>query len=455
MEINTKIFSEIFKAYDIRGIYPEEINKDVAYLIGRAFVKFLKKRKPKIVIGRDNRLSSSVLFNYLSKGINDQGGRVINIGLSTTPMLYFTAAFLKCDGGIEISASHNPEKYNGFKIVREKAIPISGESGLKEIKKIILKDNFKQEKKQTKSRVLNKKILKEYLAFNLKGLNFKKPKPLKIVVDTANAVPGILVAELFKKIKIRADYLFLDLDGTFPNHPPDPLKKNNLKFLIQAIKRKKADLGVAFDGDGDRIIFVDEKGKTISGDLITALVSEAILKEKPKEKILYDIRSSNIVREKITESKGEPVFSRIGHSLIKEKMRKENIFFGGELSGHYYHKNHYFSEAPIFVLLKVLEIILKNKKPFSEIIRPFQKYFHSGEINFIVKDKKITLKILEEKFKKGKALKVDGLRIDFKDWWFLVRASNTEPVIRLVAEAKTKKIMLEKIKQIRAIIAKK
>jgi phosphomannomutase len=452
MKINTRINSQIFKAYDIRGLYPQEINQETAYLIGRAFVKFLKKQRPVIVIGQDNRLSSSILFRYLAKGIIDQGGKVINIGLATTPMLYFATAFLKCDGGIEITASHNPAQYNGFKIVREKAIPVSGQTGLKEIEKIILINNFNKLKTVKKTKIVNRKIIKEYLEFNLKNFDLKKAESLKIIIDTANAVPGILVSCFLKKTNLKAVCLFLNLNGLFPNHQPDPLKKENLKSLIKKIKEKKADLGIAFDGDGDRIIFVDEKGNQISGDLITALISQSILKEKPGQKILYDIRSSNAVKEKIKQLNGQPIISRIGHSLIKEKMRKQNIVFAGELSGHYYHKDHYFSEVPIFVLIKILEIISEEKKCFSQIIKSFQKYSHSGEINFKIENKEEQIKKLKKKFKTGQFLEIDGLRVDFKDWWFLVRPSNTEPVIRLVVEAKTKKLMLDKIKQIKLII---
>lgn len=444
-----KINPGIFKAYDIRGIYPQEINEDTAYLIGRAFVKFLRKKNPRIVIGQDNRLSSSALFKSLTKGIIDQGADVINIGLSTTPMLYFVVAQFKYDGGIEISASHNPAQYNGFKLVREKAIPISGESGIKEIKEMVLKGEFKEAEK---GRIIKKEVLKNYINFNLKGINLNKLKPLKIVIDTANGVVGILVPQIFKKVNGRVFHLYSKLDGHFPNHSPDPLKKENLEVLSNTIKRKKADLGAAFDGDGDRIIFLDEKGKIIPGDLITALLAKLILKENPGEKILYDVRSSNIVKEVIRENKGISLISRIGHSFIKEKMRNENIIFAGEFSGHYYYKSHYFFECPIFILLKILEVISQAQKPFSQIIKPFQKYFHSGEINFKVKEKEKILKKLEKKFKSGQILKIDGLRVNFKDWWFLVRPSNTEPVIRLVVEAKMRKLMKEKVRQIKSII---
>ena len=458
MKINSfgklKINSTIFRAYDIRGIYPQEVNEDVAYFIGRAFVKFLKKKNPTVVIGRDNRLSSLPLFKKLSQGICDQGGNVIDIGLATTPLLYFSVAHFNFDAGINITGSHLSAERNGFKLVREKAIPISRDSGLKEIQKIVVEKSFILTKKNTdkKGKIFKKRFLAEYLKFNLKRFNLKKLKSFKVAVDTANAVSGILMPQIFKKINCRFYHIFPKLDGNFPNHDPDPLIKNNLKKLQKEVKNKRADLGIALDGDGDRVIFIDERGGVIGGDLITALISQSILKENPGEKILFDIRSSSIVPETITKAKGFPVRYKIGHSFFKEKMRKENILFAGELSGHYYHQDHYFCECPIFVLLKIMEIITESKKPFSELIKSFKKYFYSGEINFEVKNKREIFKKLEKKFKKSSISKIDGLRVDFKDWWFLVRPSNTEPLIRLVVEAKTERLMRQKIKELSLLI---
>ncbi|GAI43755.1 unnamed protein product, partial [marine sediment metagenome] len=265
--------------------------------------------------------------------IINQGANVIDIGLVITPMLYFAVAHFKYDGGVSITASHNPAQYNGFKFVREKAIPISEKTGLKEIKKLALAGKFKIKRK---GKVLRKKVLKEYIAFNLKDFDLEAIKPLKIVIDTANAVPGIVVPEIFKKTNCKIYHLYPKLDGTFPNHLPSPHEEKNLKGLKREVLKKKADLGIAFDGDGDRIIFVDENGKMIPGDLITALLAYLILKENPGEKVLCDVRSSNIVRDAVKEGGGKVVIGRIGHSFIKERMRKENIIFQGELNGHYY-----------------------------------------------------------------------------------------------------------------------
>ncbi len=488
MKINkskTSSLDFIFKMYDVRGLYPKELNEETAYVIGRAFVKFLGsqakrsgEKKLKIVVGRDNRLSSVSLFKSLSRGIKDQGADVVDIGLSTSPMLYWSCANYKFDGGINITASHNPPEYNGFKFVRENATPISSETGLKTIQQLIL-EGFDKEAK--KGRLTKKEIIREYLKFNFKSFkiaSFCKAKakrtqrdkslfathfvrerkeskaffePLKnkkkIVIDTANGVGGILIPHL-SVLNCQIIHIFKKLDGSFPNHHPDPLKEENLVSLKKEVLLKKADFGVAFDGDADRMIFVDEKGETVRGDLIIALLAKFFLKEQPGHKIIYDIRSSNVVPETIKESGGIPIFYKIGHSFIKEKMRKEQVFFAGELSGHYYLKEHYFFEAPLFILIKVLEILNSENKTFKEIIEPYKKYYYSGEINFEVKEKEKTIKKLEKKFNAGKKTKLDGLRVDFKDWWFLVRPSGTENLLRLVIEAKTKELLNKKKKEL-------
>ncbi|MFH1582266.1 MAG: phosphomannomutase/phosphoglucomutase [bacterium] len=432
----------IFKAYDIRGVFPQDFNEESAYLIGRAFVDFLKKNNPKIVVGKDNRSSSPRIFKSLVKGIVEGGGTVFDVEMVTTPLFYFSVVSLKADGGINITASHNPPQYNGFKITREKAIPVSEDTGLQEIKKIALSGEFK---KKGKGKIVKKNTIEAYVKFNCKPFKLKKQKSLKIIIDTANAVSGILIPRFFEKTKHKITHLYAKLDGSFPNHNPDPLIKENLKMIRRKVKEKKANLGIAFDGDGDRMFFIDEKGEVVSGDLITALMTDLILKKNPGQKVIYDIRSSNVIKEIAKENKGKALGGRIGHSLIKESMRKNNVIFAGELSGHYYFKDHYFCEAPFAVLFNVLDELSKRNIALSELIKPYKRYYHSGEINFEVKNKKRVLKALEEKFKnKGKILKIDGLRMDFNDWWFLVRPSNTEPVIRLVLEAKNKKTLDQK-----------
>ncbi|HDJ30522.1 MAG TPA: phosphomannomutase/phosphoglucomutase [bacterium] len=447
----------IFRAYDIRGIWPEELDEKIAYRIARAFVCFLRENNKKkvldIAVGRDNRLSSPSLSQNFIEGIIDSGCNVIDIGLSTTPMLYFSVAHYGFDGGVEVSASHNPPEYNGFKLVREESRPISKITGIERIKKLVLANtSFLPNKK--KGNVIKKNVLDDYSKFVFEGIQIKKIKPLRIVVDTANGVVGIVIPQIFKKLPVQLYHLFPELDGRFPNHLPNPLVEENLEDIKQTVRKKKADLGVAFDGDGDRIIFVDEKGGVVSPDLIGVLVAESVLKRYPGQKIMYDIRSSNIVKEKIKEAGGVAIMSRVGHSFIKERMRKENIVFAQEFSGHYYFKDRYFAESPFFVLFKILERLSESKKKLSDIIKEYKKYYHSGEINFEVADKEKKIKELEKKFSKGKKTYLDGLRVDFKDWWFNVRPSNTEPLLRLVIEAKTKEVLEKKKKEISALIKK-
>ena len=415
----------IFKAYDIRGIYGEQLNEDIAYKIGRAFAMYIGS---KIVVARDNRLSSDSLFEALTRGITDQGSDVYNIGLSTSPMFYFAVSNLVCDGGVIITASHNPPQYNGFKMVRSDAMPLSGEDGIDQIKQLVEENNFSSSKKGNISTL---DITDKYVnSFEIKKYN------LKVVVDTANSVSGLIVNRMFRGVSLF--HLFSELDGSFPNHEPNPLEEKNIKDLREKVLEYGADIGIAFDGDGDRVFFVDEKGELISSDLIIALIAKLIDK-----KVLYDLRCSNIIKETARDS----VMWRVGHSFIKKKMKDEDIFFGGEYSGHYYLKqgSSYF-ESPYFVIYKLFEA-MENKK-LSELIAPFKKYYHSGELNFEVKDKQSVIEKVEKNYSYGKITKIDGVRIDFDDWWFLLRGSNTEPILRLIVEAKSKELLDSKIKEI-------
>lgn len=415
----------IFKAYDIRGIYGEQLNEDIAYKIGRAFAMYIGS---KIVVAKDNRLSSDSLFEALTRGITDQGSDVYNIGLSTSPMFYFAVSNLVCDGGVIITASHNPPQYNGFKMVRSDAMPLSGEDGIDQIKQLVEENNFSSSKKGNISTL---DITDKYVnSFEIKKYN------LRVVVDTANSVSGLIVNRMFSGVSLF--HLFSELDGSFPNHEPNPLEEKNIKDLKEKVLEYGADIGIAFDGDGDRVFFVDEKGELISSDLIIALIAKLIDK-----KVLYDLRCSNIIKETARDS----VMWRVGHSFIKKKMKDEDIFFGGEYSGHYYLKqgSSYF-ESPYFVIYKLFEA-MENKK-LSELIAPFKKYYHSGELNFEVKDKQSVIEKVEKNYSYGKITKIDGVRIDFDDWWFLLRGSNTEPILRLIVEAKSKELLDSKIKEI-------
>ncbi|OQX00480.1 hypothetical protein BWK69_01320 [Candidatus Parcubacteria bacterium A4] len=458
MEIN----SEIFRLYDIRGIFPREINEETSYQIGRCFIHFLRKEKGdkkfQIAVGRDIRLSSPLLFKSFSNGVRDEGCDIIDLGLITTPMLYFAVSNFNYDGGVIITASHNPNPFNGLKLTREKAIPLAGNTGIFWMKDFLLKKQFSsQEKAVSREEIYEKDINEDYLRLNLKMADIKEDefKDFSLVIDAGNGTGGPIAVELLKRTGIKIYPLYCQPDGSFPNHVPDPLLQKNLADVISLVKEKNADFGIALDGDADRIFFIDENGIPVSGDLITALMAKILLRELPFDpknpfKILYDIRSSNIVGESIERGIGIPYC--IGHSLIKEKMRKDDILFGGELSGHYYLGQGLFYEVPFFVLLKILKELKKEKTVFSNLIKPYKKYYHSGEINFEIKNKEEKIKELKELYGNGKILEIDGLRVDYDDWWFLARMSNTEPVLRLTIEAKTKENFLKRKQELIKVI---
>jgi len=421
---------KIFKRYDIRGLYPKEINKESAETIAKATVRLLKAKN--LVIARDNRASSLELFNALKKGLLSEGVNVIDIGLSPTPMFYFAVWNYGFDGGIMVTASHNPPRYNGFKIVKKGAVMISANTGMDKLREIALDMGGTIEKKN---------VLKEYLKFNLRNFDLEKIKGIKIVIDTGNTVSGVLIKELKKQLPCKIFHLFPKLDSNFPNHSLNPLEDKNIKLLKEAVKKKKADLGVIFDGDGDRIVFVDEKGERIPSDIISALLA----KNSPNSKIVYTICSSNIIKDVSKVA----VKCKVGHTYVKEKMKKEKADFACEYSGHYFYKKHNFCEAPILVLLNVLKIISREKTSISQIVSQFKKYYSVME-NIRVKDKKSTLMKLEKKYSKGKISHIDGLRVDFKDWWFLARPSNTEDLLRLTVEGKDKNLVEEKLKELKS-----
>lgn len=450
----------IFKAYDIRGIYKKDLDEKTAYDLGLAYIELRKKdlknkkqiKKLKIVVSSDMRLSSPSLKKHLINGLLDAGADVIDIGMNATPTFYFAVAKYKYDGGIMVSASHNPKEWNGFKLTRERAIPISGNSGIEFLKEKIL--NSKLERADKKGLLIKKKnVLQDQIKHDLKHVKIKKIKPFKIVADPANAVGSLFINELFKYLPGKLIKINFKLDGNFPAHEADPLKEENLKEIKKEVLKQKADLGITTDGDGDRIFFIDNKGELIDQTIIRGLLAKLFLQEKPKSKIGFDVRPGKITEDLILENKGKPVKTRVGHSLIKEQMLKENIYFSGESSGHFFLNMAIGCfEIPNIVILKLLEEFSNKQEYISEQIKKYKKYFHSGEINKEVKNKERIFKSLEKKYKKGKINKLDGLSVVFNDFWFNIRASNTENKMRLNLEAINKKVMEERKKEIIKII---
>jgi len=455
--------SDIFKAYDIRGIYPDEINEETVYKIGRAYIRFLKtntktaKQNCRICIGRDIRQSSPALFESLVRGITDEGANVYNLGLATTPMVYFASGRLNVDGGIILTASHNPAEYNGLKLCRANAVPIGENSGMPDIKKIVLEDNFSEVGK--KGAVIKKDIKKEYLDYFSSFINLGGKK-FKIVVDPANAM-GILELDIYKKFpeNIELISIYDEFDSSFPNHEANPLKAKTLTDLRGKVLETKADLGIAYDGDADRVGFIDEEGKIIPMDIVTGMLAKIILKKHPGAKILYDLRSSNAIKEIIEENGGIAGECRVGHALIKKQMRDEKAIFAGELSGHYYFEENYKAEAGSLPVIYLLNLMAKTGKKISKLADEIKRYYHSGEINSEVKNKEAVIKKLKEIYKNGKIGELDGVKISFWEnyekgnrWWFNVRPSNTEPALRLNLEADNGELMKQKKDELLKII---
>jgi len=452
----------IFKAYDIRGIYGVDLDDETAYKIGYSYAKMRRKELPldrplQIAVGADIRISSPALKEKLIQGLINGGVDVVDIGLSSTPTFYFAVSNYNYDGGVLVSASHNPKEYNGFKLVRHKALPISGENGLYELRDMVAKLELADIKPPATPNSLsaNENILADQAAHDLKFAEYQKINKFKIVIDPANAMGAEYFDELFKNLpQMEIVRMNWELDGTFPAHEADPFKEENLRGLCARVKQENADLGIATDGDGDRIFFVDNNGEPVEPGITRAILCKIFLRENPGTKICYDIRPGKITYDTIIENGGIPIVTRVGHSLIKQKTIEEGAVFAGESSGHFFlnmgEEGCY--EVPLIVTLKILAELSLSGQKFSEYIKPFKKYFHSGEINSRVEDSDEKIKEIKDKYKDGQQNDLDGITIEYPDFWFNVRGSNTEPLLRLNLEAKTKVLMEEKRDEVLKII---
>ena len=448
----------IFKAYDIRGVYPDQLNEDAAWKIGNAAATFLRSmlrgydrglaNRQSLCVGHDMRLHSRGLANALIKGMNAAGASVIDIGMIDTPQMYFAINHLGTCGGVQVTASHNPAQYNGFKISGLEAKPIGADTGLKEIKHIATA--LLHTRGTTDVAVEKRDLTEAYREHVLKFLG-SKVKPLKIVVDASNGMAGKMIPLIFDKTGIEIIKLNFEHKGVF-KHDPNPLIESNLSQLKGSVKRRKADAGICFDGDADRLMMVDEKGQTISCDLLTALMVPYFLKKAPNSAIVYDLRSSWVVREEILKYGGMPRRERVGHAFMKKTLRTAHAIFGGELSGHFYYRDNFYADSGMITLVHVINILSLTQQPISELARPLRRYQASGEINFAVDDKETMMKELSRKFSQGEADDLDGITIQFKDWWFNCRPSNTEPLLRLNVEAKTKELLDKQLKEIENIL---
>jgi phosphomannomutase len=442
-----------FKAYDIRGVYNRDFNKEDVYRIGFYLPALLKTNK--VLVGRDVRVSSPEVYEYLSKGITDSGANVYNIGLATTPMVYYSTAKYNFDASVQITASHNPKEHNGLKISRTNALPVGFDSGLGELEKLIKNDKITIAEKRGK--IIDFDVRAEYIGF-LKQYR-KDVSNLKIAVDCSNGMACLLIKEFLNKDIL---YLYDELDGTFPNHEANPLEEENVEDLKHLVLKEKCDVGVIFDGDADRVMFVDEKGRFVSPDLMIAVLAHYFLEEKGlKGNVLQDIRTSKAVAEYIEKLGGKMYMWRVGRAYAAIKLRDIDGIFGGELAGHYYFKDFYYSDSGIMASLIILGILSRMKKQgisFSSLIAGIAKYANSGEINFKIEKKAEAMEQIKEYFtsleKPTAFYDFDGYRVEFKDWWFNIRPSNTEPYLRFIAEANNKVLLDEKIEKVKQIISK-
>ncbi len=434
----------IFKAYDIRGIVGTELSEDLAFKIGRGFATLLKPKT--VVVARDMRPHSPGMSEALVRGLTVQGVNVIDIGLASTPMCYYANGSLDADASVMITASHNPGEYNGFKLCRANAVPISGQTGIKELEQIVLQESFDPEAAQAGS-VTPKDIVPAYVEHIRAFANI--PSPLHLCVDYANAM-GIAESAVLKGL-FTYDEMFADYDGSFPNHEANPLDEDTFEALQEKVRAGSYDFGIAFDGDADRVGFVDEKGDIVSMDMITALIAESLLQQE-KGVVFYDLRSSKAVKELIEENGGEARMCRVGHAFIKAQMREANAIFAGELSGHYYFRENFFTESSGLAVIYIANLVSQSGKKLSELVAPIRKYFASGEINSRVKDPQAVFAKIRQTFPDAETFELDGLSVEIEDWWFNVRMSNTEPLCRLNLEAPTREKMENKRDQILELI---
>lgn len=436
-----------FKAYDIRGKVPSELNTDLAYKIGRAIATYLNANS--IVIGRDVRKSSPELSEALAKGITDAGCNVIDLGLCGTEMIYFGTPFLNADGGVMITASHNPPEYNGLKFVKKGSVPMGYDSDLNIIEKMVLSNDLGKIA-EVKGKVIQKDIMQDFIESLKKFYKPENIKPFKVVVNAGNGCVGPALDQLEKNLPIKMIKVFHEPDSNFPNGVPNPLLPENRESTIKVIKENNADLGVAWDGDYDRCFFFDEKGNFIEGYYIVGLLAKSILKQNPNEKIVHDPRLTWNTIEVVKKAGGEAVVSKSGHAYIKQKMREVNAIYGGEMSAHHYFRDNFYSDSGLIPFLLILQLTSEEDKPFSQLVEEMvNSYPCSGEINSTISDSQKKLIQIKEKYSDGIINELDGVIIEYPNWRFNVRLSNTEPLIRLNVESRgDKKLMEEKTEEL-------
>ena len=443
----------IFKAYDVRGLYPSEVNEEAARQIGRGFVSYLQAKR--IAVSRDMRLSSPSVAAAFIEGARAQGADVVDYGMMGTDMLYYAVARDGHDGGAQITASHNPKQYNGIKMVRREAFPLSGDAGICDIRDMIAAGSLPPEA-ATPGSLSEMRIVDDYVE---KVLSFIDPsiiKPFNVVLDAGNGIGGMVAPLLFRRLPCRTTGLCMEVDGTFPNHEANPLIEENRRDIVERVKAEKADIGIAWDGDADRVFFIDGTGEFVAGDFVTALLAEAFLIKHPGAKVVYDVRASYSVKDTVARYGGTSLMNRVGHAFFKRRMREENAIFGGEVTGHYYFRDFYYADNGFIPALLILELMSRKGQTLAELLAPLrEKYFISGEINTHLKDgtsAQEKMDGLAAMYTEGRVYAIDGISAEFHNWHFNVRASNTEPLLRLNLEATTQEMMEQKRDEVLAFI---
>ncbi|MCM8745056.1 phosphoglucosamine mutase [Thermomicrobium sp. CFH 73360] len=438
----------VFKAYDVRGIYPTELDEQLAYRIGRAFALYLRPRQ--VVVGRDMRVSSPALADAVIRGLLEQGVDVTDVGLVSTDALYFAVGKYRFDGGIMVTASHNPPEYNGFKLCREEAQALSLDHGIGEIRDLVIQGEFPEPERT--GTLLRRDILDDFAAHVLSFIDPTVIKPFTVAIDAGNGMGGMIAPKVLGRLPLRIIPLYFELDGRFPHHVPNPIEPENVRDLQRTIVEQHADFGIAFDGDADRMFILDEHGRLIGGDMITALVAKALLQKYPGAKIVYNLICSRAVPEVIRAHGGIPIRSRVGHSFIKALMREHDAIFGGEHSGHFYFRENWYADSGIIAAVTVLELLSREGVTVSQAIAPIDRYFRSGEINVEAQDFAAVLQALQEHFHDGQIDHLDGLTVEYADWWFNARPSNTQPLLRLNVEATTPELLQQKTQEVLTVI---
>ncbi|HWC70126.1 MAG TPA: phosphomannomutase/phosphoglucomutase [Actinomycetota bacterium] len=436
----------IFKAYDVRGVVPDDLDATLVRAIGAAFASW--SGAPGIVVGRDCRLSSPELAAAIAEGAVSQGVDVIDLGLASTDLLYFASGSLDMPG-IMLTASHNPKEYNGLKFCLAGAKPVGEETGLRDIRALV-----EQGVPPTGDPgvVRHQDLLDAYVDHVLSFVDVEAMRPLTVVADTANGMGGLVVPAVMARMPVTMHHLYAELDGTFPNHPADPIDPENQRDLKAAVLEHDADVGLAFDGDADRVFLVDEQAQDVSGSLLTALVAIAMLEREPGAKIVHNLICSWVVPEVIREHGGTPVRTRVGHSFIKQVMAETGAIFGGEHSGHYYFRDNYRADSGLIAAVVAMGELSKSGRPLSELLAPLRRYSATGEINSVVDDQQARIEAIAARYADGRQDRLDGLTVEFDDWWFNVRPSNTEPLLRLNAEARTPQLMADKSAEVLELI---